>query len=81
MFIRDSWATCLCVCMHAPMGVFFYLLHTEYQNTLSTGKVKQFLGSENNFRGLFEGWGLVCRLKLELSLCVGSESGTGGSLG
>lgn len=45
----------LCVC------VFLYLLHTEYQNTHSTGKVRTLWGNKDilvgprNSKGPFEG--------------------------
>lgn len=50
------------------MFVFLYLLHAEYQNLLSTSKVRLFLGSEDRVkvkvRGLFGmirvSWGMHC---------------------
>lgn len=44
MFAHVCERVCVCVS---------YFLNTEYPNSHPTGKVVLFLGSENNFKGLF----------------------------
>lgn len=39
----------VCVCVCAVMCMYLCLLHTEFQNFHSTGKVRTFLGSEELF--------------------------------
>lgn len=57
---------CVCSCF----------LHTKYQNTHFTSKVRAFLGSDilpgpHNFENLFEGSAVVLRLVLESGLVQG----------
>lgn len=76
--IRTNPRLCACgVCECVCVCVFLYSLHTEYQNLHSTSKVRTFWGHEDilacpyNFKGLFAGWDMVLRLKLELGLGQG----------
>lgn len=60
---------CTCVC------VFLYLLHAEYQNTHSVGRVRTCWLVVNNFKGLLEGKDLVFKIR------VGGKLGLGKGLG
>lgn len=51
---------------HTP--ILWYMLHIEGQNTYLICKVRIFLSGSHSFNGLFEGSGLVLRLRLEVGL-------------
>lgn len=59
-------------CVSASVCVFLYLLHTEYQNSHSTRKVRRLLGSEDIWLVLFLGLRLGFKFrKLVLRLELG----------
>lgn len=51
---------------HTP--ILWYMRHVESQNTYLICKVRTFLSGSHSFSGLFEGSGLVLRLRLEVGL-------------